>query len=137
MIKITAAHDRRRAGRFFPKGQPVLLDPDDLSEADQLAILSDHILNVVPVETGDEAVEKPAKVPAEKKAGTKPELTEGERLETLLETIPLLTKDQKNKDGTPNLNALSERVGFKVTRDELNAALDGLTAPVVGEPANT
>lgn len=144
MIKVTAAHDRRRAGRFFPKGQPVFLDPDELSEADALAILSDHILNVVPVEPDDVPAEKPAQAPAEKKAGNqsavtpdpKPELTADERLETLLDAIPLLTDDQKNKDGTPNLNALSERVGFKVTRDELNAALDALTAPA-GEPANT
>lgn len=129
MIKVTASHDRRRANRFFAKGQPVLIDPEELSEADALAILSDHILNVVAVEPDDAPAEKPAKRPAEKKADTPPELTDDKRMDLLLDTVPWLKDDQKNKDGTPNLNALSESVGFKVTRDELNAALETLSAP--------
>lgn len=47
-VSITAPHRRRRAGITFGPNATIIA-VDDLSEADQLAIMNDKVLNVAPL----------------------------------------------------------------------------------------
>ncbi len=48
VVTVTASESRRRCGRRFPKGQPVEIGEDELSEAQWRALLADPVLKVSP-----------------------------------------------------------------------------------------
>ena len=111
MITVTASRTHRRANRNFERGVPVTIDPDTLSEAEHEAILSDPELAISTVDPGNE---------------TEGQLTEQERLDIIAAMIPTLGDDDKTRDGSPKVKAVSAAVGFDVTKAEIEAALTAL-----------
>lgn len=121
MIKVTASRTHRRANRNFERGVPVTIDPDTLSEAESEAIASDPELAIRPVDTSDE---------------TEDQLTEQERLDIIAATIPTLGDDDKTRDGSPKVKAVSAAVGFDVSKAEIDAAQAVLTQSGEGNGGN-
>jgi hypothetical protein len=114
-MSVTATRTHRRANRNFERGVPVVIDPEDLSDDESEALLSDPELTI-------REVEAPAKTAPAKKV-EEPQLSAEERAAKVLAVIPELGDDEKNKDGSPNVKAVSGRVGFDVTKAEIEEAL--------------
>jgi hypothetical protein len=129
MISITASRTHRRANRNFERGVAVEINPEDLTEEENLALLSDPELSI-------REVEAQAKTATAKKPEA-PQLSAEERAEKLLSVIPELGEADTNKDGSLKVKAVSALAGFDVTKSEIEAAQAQLAQGSEGEGENT
>lgn len=136
MITVIATRTHRRANRNFERGVSVEINPEDLTEEESQALLADPELSIREL-----AASEKKHAAAEKTE--KPELSAEERAEKLSAALlqPIEAGDL-NKDGTPKVKVMTERVGFEVTKAEIAEAQTAL-APANeggdaenGQPAN-
>lgn len=125
VVIVTASRDRWRNGRQFKAQQPVPLLLADLNETELKRLEGDPVLSLrfatTDTETSPDA-ETGQAAPGTAQHAT-PDLSAG-ILKAVLED---LGPEDFNKDGSPNVGALEDKLGRDLSKADVTAALAGLT----------